>query len=393
MGVPLVRLDEVAEVRLGRQRSPKNHAGTDMRPYVRAANVGWDGLILDDVKTMNFTDREMKVYRLKPGDLLLGEASGSPKEVGKPAIWNGEIEECAFQNTLLRVRPRIAEPRYLLHFFKHEARSGNFASQSRGVGIHHLGREALASWLVPLPSLDEQRRIARILDQAETLETKRRATLREIDALTQSVFLDTIGDPVGNPLGWPLTALGDLLTFQQYGHRFYNQPYSSDGIRVIRITDLSDTGEIDFSDMPRQSVTSEERAKLALQPGDLIFARSGSVGKVAVIRFGDPECIAGAYFITMRFDRRVEPTYMKAVLSSRSIRAIISKQARQAVQQNFSGPSLRRLSVPLPPLALQRRFSEHLTASEEHRVSHELSLGHLNALLASLRQRAFRGEL
>lgn len=81
-----VRLDEIAEVRLGRQRSPKNHAGTHMRPYIRAANVDWDGLKLDDVKEMNFTDQEAETYRLQPGDIVVGEASGSAGEVGKPAL-------------------------------------------------------------------------------------------------------------------------------------------------------------------------------------------------------------------------------------------------------------------------------------------------------------------
>ncbi len=88
-GWPVVRLDSVAQVRLGRQRSPKNHKGPQMRRYVRSANVGWDGLILDDVKTMNFTDEEMRTYGLAPGDILLNEASGSEREVGKPAIWKG----------------------------------------------------------------------------------------------------------------------------------------------------------------------------------------------------------------------------------------------------------------------------------------------------------------
>lgn len=203
MGVPLVRLDEVAEVRLGRQRSPKNHLGTQMRPYVRAANVGWGGLLLDDVKTMNFTDGEMKIYQLKPGDLLLGEASGSPKEVGKPAIWNGEIEDCAFQNTLLRVRPRAADPGYLLHFFMHEAQSGNFASHSKGVGIRHLGRETLASWLVPLPPLGEQQRIARILGQADEVRAQRQVAQAKLDDLARSIFIQFFGDPVANPHGWP----------------------------------------------------------------------------------------------------------------------------------------------------------------------------------------------
>lgn len=104
-GWDVLPLTDVAVVRLGRQRSPKNHAGTHMRPYVRAANVGWSGLLLDDVKQMNFTDAEMDTYRMVSGDIVLSEASGSPGEVGKPALWSGEIEQCGFQNTLIRVRP------------------------------------------------------------------------------------------------------------------------------------------------------------------------------------------------------------------------------------------------------------------------------------------------
>ena len=117
----VVPLDSIADVRLGRQRSPKNHLGDQMRPYLRAANVGWQGLLLDDVKSMNFTDSEMQVYRLAVGDVLLNEASGSPEEVGKPALWRGEIADCAFQNTLIRVRPRNVEPEFLLHYFRYQA--------------------------------------------------------------------------------------------------------------------------------------------------------------------------------------------------------------------------------------------------------------------------------
>ena len=179
-----VPLEEIAEVRLGRQRSPKNHSGPQNRSYVRAANVGWDGLKLDDVKTMNFTDAEMDVYRLRPGDLLLNEASGSPHEVGKPAMWMGEIEECAFQNTLLRVRPTAeVESRYLFHYLRQQALTAAFARGSRGVGIHHLGREALSKWPIPLPPLDKQRRIAAILDRAEDVRKQRRRVADQLREL------------------------------------------------------------------------------------------------------------------------------------------------------------------------------------------------------------------
>ena len=157
-------LDEVAEVRLGRQRSPRNHEGPVMKPYLRAANVTWAGLALDDVKEMAFTDREMDVYRLEDGDLLLSEASGSAGEVGKPAIWRGELKDCAFQNTLLRVRTREIDPHFLLHYFRHAARIGTFSKTSRGVGIHHLGRGALAKMMVPVPNPEEQTALAAELD-------------------------------------------------------------------------------------------------------------------------------------------------------------------------------------------------------------------------------------
>lgn len=184
-----VQLHEIADVKLGRQRSPQNHSGDSMRPYLRAANVGWSGLRLDDVKQMNFTDAEMDVFRLRPGDILLGEGSGSAAEVGKPAIWAGELPDCAFQNTLLRVRPTsAANGRYLLHYFKWQASSGAFARGSRGVGIHHLGREALAAWPVPLHSTREQSRIVVILDRTDALLATRRRVLGHLDGLAESVY-------------------------------------------------------------------------------------------------------------------------------------------------------------------------------------------------------------
>ncbi|MCX4805764.1 restriction endonuclease subunit S [Streptomyces sp. NBC_01214] len=178
-GTPMVRLDAAAEVRLGRQRSPKNHSGEQMRPYLRAANVGWQGLLLDDVKSMNFTDRETEVYRLRAGDIILSEASGSPGEVGKPAIWSNEIEECCFQNTLIRVRPNShLEPKFLLYFLRSEALSGSFRKGARGVGIHHLGAAKLSAWNVPLPPRKEQVRIVESLEEKVSSLENARALLQ-----------------------------------------------------------------------------------------------------------------------------------------------------------------------------------------------------------------------
>jgi type I restriction enzyme S subunit len=157
-------LEDVAEVRLGRQRSPKNHSGPNMVPYLRAANVTWSGLDLNDVKEMHFSEDEVETYRLEAGDLIVAEASGSASEVGKPAIWRGELAMACFQNTLLRVRSQAPLPEYLLLVLREAAVSGRFGRASLGVGINHLSRERLASWTIPLPPLSEQKRIVQRVD-------------------------------------------------------------------------------------------------------------------------------------------------------------------------------------------------------------------------------------
>ncbi len=100
------RVGEVGEVRLGRQRSPKNRSANFPTKYIRAANITWTGLDLSDVLDMDFRPQERASYRLQPGDVLLSEASGSASAVGKPAIWNGDLEDCCFQNTVIRFRPK-----------------------------------------------------------------------------------------------------------------------------------------------------------------------------------------------------------------------------------------------------------------------------------------------
>ncbi len=157
---------QVAEVRLGRQRSPDKAQGSHMRPYMRAANVTWTGLSLEDVKTMNFEPHEADTFRLKEDDILLSEASGSRKEVGKVARWKNEVPDCCFQNTLIRARPIGINPDFLFYYFMSEAVSGAFGAASRGINLHHLGGETVTNWPVPVPPEEEQREIIRIVESA-----------------------------------------------------------------------------------------------------------------------------------------------------------------------------------------------------------------------------------
>ena len=185
-------LSSIGEVRLGRQRSPKRAKGPNMRRYLRAANVTWDGLDLSDVKEMDFSPKEFDVYQLVLGDILMAEASGSADEVGKPAIWNGEIDACCFQNTLIRVRPSSEIGPYVYYHLLSDARSGALGRAARGVGIHHLGAQRAESWVITLPPLAEQHRIVaeveRRLSVVQQAEAVVGASLKRAGRLRQSIL-------------------------------------------------------------------------------------------------------------------------------------------------------------------------------------------------------------
>lgn len=152
-------LSEIASLQLGQRRAPEYEHETQY-PYLRAANITWRGLDLSDVKTMGVAAPES--VSLEPGDVVLSEASGSPTEVGKPALWNGEIPGCCFQATVLRVRSLTASVlgRWLYLAFLRNASLGDFAAMAPGIGILHLTAERMRAWPVPLAPLDEQSVVA-----------------------------------------------------------------------------------------------------------------------------------------------------------------------------------------------------------------------------------------
>lgn len=96
-------------VQLGKMLdSGREPEGRDV-PYLRNANVYWDGIDISDVKTMSMTPADLVRYRLREGDLLVSEGGGNLNAVGKAAIWRAPINECYYQKALHRLRPVATE--------------------------------------------------------------------------------------------------------------------------------------------------------------------------------------------------------------------------------------------------------------------------------------------
>lgn len=392
MSERMVKLSDIAEVRLGRQRSPKNHIGTNMRKYLRAANVSWDGLKLDDVKSMNFEAKEMELYRLQRGDILLSEASGSPTEVGKPAIWNGEIPDCAFQNTLIRVRPHAVEPRYLLHYFQHQAREGEFARGSRGVGISHLGHATLACWQVPLPTIGEQQRIVGVLDRAVRLRTARRRTTALLDKLTQSTFAGMFGNIAMNTHDWPTSELGEAATFFGGASLPEGDPYFGQvgGYFLLKVSDMTRPGNSEFI-RDCSAWTPDAGQRSATCPsGTIIIPKRGAAISTNKKRITERQAVLDPNLMgILPRPGLLELTYLYHWFLQFDLLAITSGSSVPQLNKKDLAP----LKIQTPPLALQREFARRISKVQTVRESCRAHLVELDALLASLQYRAFRGEL
>jgi type I restriction enzyme S subunit len=335
-----------------------------------------------------------------------GELASTKFRFGKQHILYGKLRpylskiarpdfEGVCSTDILPLLPGKEIDRGFLFYYLRQPHMVELATRrSIGANLPRLSPKQLAQFEIPLPPLSEQKRIADILDRADAIRGRQQEAEAEVAAVINSQFLKVFGDPLRNPRRWPRGTFDDHLTLLQYGPRFYNEAYSADGVRIVRITDLDFQGRLDYSAMPLMSVSKADKERFTLRTGDLLLARSGAtVGKTALIDEGAAECIAGAYFIRLRFSDAIRPLYAQMMLRSKPVQKIIAERSRQSAQQNFNGPAIRALPLPVPPKDLQDEFvAFHRKAVQ---VGKRLAgtTGQANDLFNSLVQRAFKGEL
>lgn len=410
-------IGEVADVRLGRQRSPQYHSGRQMRPYLRAANVTWKGIRLEDVKEMNFADNDFETYRLEPGDILLNEASGSPNEVGKPAIWRGEIEGACFQNTLLRLRASAVDVGYLYWYCFFAALTGRFGEAGRGVNIRHLGKQGLMRFPIAVaPRLQQQRIVAAIEEHFSRLDAaagaacaaglkaaaSRRSILVEalsgrLSAQNQgdepaSMLLDRIAaaglrskslpsadepqtqgrEPVSLwelPRGWAWAQLQDLtaserrsITDGPFGSNLKTAHYTTTGPRVIRLQNIGD-GEFKREDAHISPEHFESLRAHSVQSGDLIVASLGeSLPRACLVPHWVPPAIVKADCIRVRLHSDVNRSYVNMALQDPRLRRATAADIKGVGRPRLGLRGIRQLTVPVPPRAEQDRIVEVIEA-------------------------------
>ncbi|MCX6634268.1 MAG: restriction endonuclease subunit S [Acidobacteria bacterium] len=288
--------------------------------------------------------------------------------------------------------------RYLFHFMSRYVEQ--LRAMSIGGVIKYIKLDYLTEAKIPLPPLPEQRRIAEILDRAEALRAKRRATLTQLDTLIQALFLDLFGDPEVNPKGFQMLPLESLMLRPfQNGAYFPKSAYCPDaGVEMVHMSDAFE-GAVERGNLKRVVCSRQDIKKYGLSGADLLVARrslnyEGSVKPCRIAESNEPLIFESSLIRLTPKPEMLSVLYLYHYLSNPRVRQrFVFPFVTQSTISGINQSNLARVLVLHPPLALQREFARRVAAVEKVRKAQRASLAEMDALFASLQFRAFRGEL
>lgn len=288
-----------------------------------------------------------------------------------------------------------ADKMYVTHYLRQPSVVDQVNSMATGANLPRISPKALESVELPLPPLDEQRRIAAILDKADELRTKRRQALAHLDTLTQSIFRSMFGTP-GD--GWRTARLDEICDVSSGITK--GRKTAAEGLTdypYLAVSNVQDRS-LDMSVVKEIAVSAREAERYRLRRGDLLLTEGGDpdkLGRGTIWNDELPWCLHQNHVFRVR-PRSVEavPVYLSWHLASPAAKSYFLRMAKQTTGiASINKTQLSATPLVLPPRELQLAFAARVTALERLKESHRKHLAKLDALFASLQHRAFKGEL
>lgn len=395
-GWPLVPIEDIFAIARGGSPRPIDSFLTDDPDgvnWVMISDATESGKYINSTKKRIRQEGVKRSRVVQPGDFLLTNSMS----FGRPYIMN--TSGCIHDGWLvLSPRNQNVSPDFFYHLLGSDFVYAEFVRRAAGATVKNLNIDLVKGVQVPLPPMPEQRRIADLLDRAEALRAKRRAALGQLDALTQSIFLDLFGDPATNPKGWPLAHVGDVADVQgglQVSSARKNHPCEIPYLRVANVF----RGFLDLSEIKTLRATEAEISRTKLEKDDLLIVEGhgnpAEIGRGALWDGSVVGCIHQNHIIRVRFKRaQVLPLFACSYLNSPGGRRHLLRAGKTTSGLNtISVSEVRSAPVVLPPLSLQHEFASRIDAVEKLKVAYRASLVTLDHLFAVLGYRAFRGEL
>lgn len=386
-----VALGDICDVTIGRtpSRSDASLWGAGA-PWVSIADMS-QGRVITSTKEQITPKAATRGKPVPAGTVLLSFklSIGKVALAGVPLFTNEAIAALPIRDS------QVIDTRYLMWALEHADLT---AGSNRAAMGATLNKAKLTQIRIPILSLDEQRRVARLLDQADAIRTKRRQVLAHLDSLTQSIFHSMFGNPFTNPHGYEQHSLQSLsLKFSDgpFGSNLKTAHYRESGIPVVRLQNIG-TGK--YLDSDKAFVSREHYAKLTkhdCQPGDVLIATLGDPNLRACVQPQTvPLALNKADCVQMRVNPELaRPIYVSWLLNHPGTLLLAQSLVQGQTRARISMGRLRTLVVPVPPLGEQTRFAHRVGAIEKQMAKAQQSASAADELFTSLQSRAFKGEL
>ena len=352
-------------------------------PFLRVQNIfsGQVNFKEDTLFIDSNTHTALKRSQIQGGDVLVTIAG----TIGRTGVVPHDAPEmnCNQAVAIVRPTPEI-ERSYLRHWLEsQDARSQMLGSTVTGT-ISNLSLSQLGELRVPLPSLEEQRRIAAILDQAETLRTQRRTALALLDSLTQSLFLDMFGDPATNSRKWPVKRLKDLGQVITGG----TPPSSKEGMFDGPIPFIT-PGDLESEEPVRRSVTEAgaKEVNVVRAGATLVCCIGATIGKVGIAQ---KDSAFNQQLNAVVWGNHISDNYGYEVM--RFFKPTIISWGASTTLPILKKSSFEQIEIPVPPVPLQELFTDRLKHISNLKGLHKSALLGFDNLFNALQSRAFAGE-
>jgi type I restriction enzyme S subunit len=359
------------------------HSGSGI-PFLRVQNI-FGGQVNFEEDTLFIgedTHAALKRSQIQGGDVLVTIAG----TIGRTGVVPLDAPSMNCNQAVAIVRPTAQiERSYLRHWLESQAARSQMIGSTVTGTISNLSLTQLGELKVPLPPLEEQRRIAAILDQAETLRTQRRQALAHLDTLTQSLFLDMFGDPAANPNLWPVKALKELGKVITGG----TPPSSKEGMFDGPIPFVT-PGDLESDAPVRRSITEAgaKEVDLVRAGATLVCCIGATIGKVGMAQ---KESAFNQQLNAVVWENDINDHFGYEVM--RFFKPTIVSWGASTTLPILKKSSFERIAIPVPPLYLQEVFASRLQVISDLKGLHKAALADLDELFSALQSKAFAGEL
>ena len=269
----------------------------------------------------------------------------------------------------------------------------NLSKYFSGATIPHIYFKDYQKETLPLPALDEQRRIATTLDKVSDLISKRRQQLDKLDELVKARFVEMFYNSVDSE-NWPSVIMADVCTNMRtgpFGSALHHDEFVEDGIFVLGIDNAV---ENKFSYKRMRYITEEKYEQLkryTVHPGDVIVTIMGTVGRSAVIPEDIPKAINTKHLACLTLDKsKALPAFISSAIQMHpDIKRQMNGQAKGAIMDGLNLTIIKNLYFKLPPLEVQNKFSTFVEQTEKINSTISYGLEKLETLKKALMQEYF----